>query len=144
MTKTSLSKQKLFGMVALSMGFITKAQLQECLDVQRDSLLPRQLGGVIMSRGYMTETQVREVLAAQGKTGETTSLPGSKSERKRFLGQILVERGYIDQHTLTAVLKRQALLRKSGISPRLGELLIAIGKLTQNQLSEALQMQETA
>ena len=144
MVKTGLSKQKLFGMIALSMGLVTQEQLQECLDIQRDSLLPRQLGGVMMSRGYLTEAQVREVLAVQGKTGETTSLPGSKSERKRLLGQILVERGYIDQDTLTAVLKRQELLRKSGIRPRIGELLIAIGKITHGQLSEALQMQVTA
>ena len=144
MTKKGLSKQKLFGMVALSMGLITKDQLQECLDIQRDSLLPRQLGGVMMSRGYLTEEQVREVLAVQGKTGETTSLPGSKSERKRLLGQILVERGYIDQETLTTVLKRQEMLRKNGIKPRLGELLFAIGKITNSQLSEALKMQVTA
>lgn len=144
MTKTGLSKQRLFGMVALSMGLVTKEQLQECLDIQRDSLLPRQLGGVMMSRGYLTEEQVRDVLAVQGKTGETTSLPGSKSERKRLLGQILIDRGYIDENTLTAVLKRQDLLRKSGISPRLGELLIAIGKITHNQLSEALEVQATA
>ena len=144
MGKVGLAKQKLFGMIALSMGYVTKAQLQECLTIQEESTLPRQLGAVMIARGFMTEEQVRDVLAVQGKSGETTSMPGSKSERRKLLGEILVERGFINRNTLDTALERQQLLRKSGISPRLGELLIAIGKLTMGQLREALLAQTSA
>ena len=144
MGKIGLAKQKLFGMIALSMGFVTKAQLHECLTIQEESTLPRQLGAVMTARGFMTEEQVREVLAIQGKSGETTSLPGSKSERRKLLGEILVERGFINRNTLDAALQRQRVLRQTGINPRLGELLIAIGKLTMGQLREALLAQASA
>ena len=144
MTKVGIAKMKLFGMVALSMGVITREQLQECVEIQQQSTVPRKLGAILLSRGYVTESQVREILKVQGKTGETTSLPDTKSERKRLLGDILVERGYINRETLTTVLRRQQLLRENGISPRLGELLIAIGKITQTQLREALVVQATA
>jgi len=143
-TKVGIAKMKLFGMVALSMGVITREQLQECVEIQQQSTVSRKLGAILLSRGYVTESQVREILKVQGKTGETTSLPDTKSERKRLLGDILVERGYINRETLTTVLRRQQLLRENGISPRLGELLIAIGKITQTQLREALVVQATA
>jgi hypothetical protein len=142
--KVGLAKQRLFGMIALSMGFVTKSQLQECLEIQGSSTMPRQLGAVMTARGYMTEEQVREVLAVQGKSGETTSLPGSKSERRKLLGEILIERGFINRNTLDTALRRQQLLRRTGINPRLGELLIAIGELTMGQLREALVAQATA
>ena len=144
MKGTGLAKLKLFGMVALSLGFITKKQLDECVVIQRESIVPRKLGAVLLSRGYITENQVREVLGIQRKSGETTSLPETKSERRRLMGDILVERGYINRQTLTAVLKRQKLLQKTGISPRLGELLISFNKITRTQLEEALVAQATA
>jgi hypothetical protein len=142
--RIGLAKQKLFGMVALSMGIITKKQLDECVAIQQESIIPRRLGAVLLARGYVTEGQVREILSIQGKSGETTNLPASKSERKRLLGDILIEHGYINRQTLTAALERQRLLRRTGINPRLGEILIAIGKITNNQLKEALVTQATA
>ena len=71
-------------------------------------------------------------------------MPASKSERKKLLGEILVERGYIDRQTLTGIIRRQRFLRKNGISPRLGELLIALGKISRDQLKEALSAQPPA
>ncbi len=134
-----LTNAKMFGVIALSMGMITSEQLQQCLDIQQETTnVRRRLGSIILARGYMTESQVREVLSLQGKTGETTVLPADKRERRKLLGEILVERGFIDNPTLTKALRRQQLLRKTGINPRLGELLIAIGQISRQQLREAL------
>ena len=144
MRKIGLANKKLFGMVALSMGFLTRKQLKECVTLQQEATIPRRLGDIMLARGYLDAAQVRDILAIQGKTGETTSMPKTKSERRRLLGEILVETGAIDRKTLTAVLKRQQLLRRSGINPRLGEILIAIGKITRGQLKKALISQASA
>lgn len=139
MKQKGLSNARMFGVIALSMGMITSEQLQQCLDIQEETAnVRRRLGSIMLARGYMTESQVRDVLALQGKTGETTVLPANKRERRKLIGEILVERGFIDSSTLTRALKRQQLLRKTGINPRLGELLIAIGKINRQQLREAL------
>jgi len=144
LVKTRLANKKLFGMLALSMGFISKEHLQECIEIQESSTIPRRLGSILLSRGYIKEAQLKEILALQGKTGETTDLPQSKSDRRRLIGEILIERGFIDRSTLDATVKHQQLLRKTGISPRIGEILIALGKINPEQLKEALNLQATA
>lgn len=141
MGKTSFTDRKLFGIIALSMGMIDKEQLDECLEIQRNSDPPLQLGAIMLTNGHLSEKQVRQVLSAQRKVGDISSLPEDKTEGRKLIGEILVECCYIDPQTLKNVLHRQQLLRKTGISPRLGELLLAIGKLTRHQLEKALSVQ---
>jgi len=141
MTKTSLSKKLLFGVVAMSMGYATREQVNECIDIQRQSEVKRRLGDIMRQRGYLTEVQVKEILSVQGRKEETTSVPDTPSGRRRFIGEILIERGYIDRQTLNNALKRQMLLRDTGLNPKLGEILISFGKITAGQLKEALDFQ---
>ena len=141
MTKGKSPSRRLFGMIALSMGMINKEQLDESLEAQRESKKPRQLGDIMLERGEMTKEQVSEVLSIQEKMGDFTGKQASESTGKRLLGEILVECAYIDDATLKHALKRQEILRQTGISPRLGELLLAVGKLTRDQLRKALVMQ---
>jgi hypothetical protein len=128
-------------MIAMSMGMVTKEQLDECLEVQQQSKKPRQIGAIMLERGDINQKQVRDILTVQGKMGDVTGLPATKSERRKLIGEIMVEAAYINEQTLRAALGHQNLLRKTGISPRLGELLIAVGKLTRDQLQKALALQ---
>jgi len=139
-----LAQPKLFGLIAMSQGFITKEHLDECITLQQESTVQRQLGTIMLERGHMTAKQVMQILAIQARAAAKPSQPQTKSERKRRLGEILVERGYIDRQTLTAVLRRQELLRKNGVRSPVGEILVALGKITRNQLSHALEMQKSA
>lgn len=141
MTKGKSPSKRLFGMIALSMGMINKEQLDECLEAQRESKKQQQLGDIMLERGKMTEKQVSEVLSIQEKMGDFTRLQTSESKGRKLLGEILVECAYIDEGTLKHALKRQEILRQTGISPRLGELLLAVGKLTREQLRKALTIQ---
>ena len=141
MTKGKSPSRRLFGMIALSMGIISKEQLDECLEAQRESKKPRQLGDMMLERGDMTEEQVSEVLSIQEKMGDFARLQASESKGRKLIGEILVECAYIDEATLRHALKRQEILRETGISPRLGELLLAVGQLTREQLRKALAIQ---
>jgi hypothetical protein len=133
--------KNLFGMVALSMGLITKEQIEECLEVQRQSRIPRRLGAIMLEREYLTDAQVRGVLRVQGKISRTANWPKTESGRRRLIGEILVERGYINRETLTSALRHQQLLRKKGLNTSLGELLLTVNKITPKQLSAALAVQ---
>jgi len=77
LTKGKSSSRRLFGMIALSMGMINKGQLDECLEAQRESKKPRQLGDIMLERGEMTENQVNEVLSIQEKMGDFTGKQAS-------------------------------------------------------------------
>ena len=144
MSETSIGGPKLFGMIALSLGMVTRGQLDECLAIQRESAVRHRLGAIILSRGYMNNDQVREVLHVQARVRKRAVRPISKSGRRKLLGQILIEHGRVSKETLTAILRRQEKLRNEGFSLRIGELLVANGEITPIDLKEALTAQSTA
>ena len=60
------SRERLFGVIALSMGLISKDQLTECLKLQKKQSDDwRMLGTIMLDRGYMSEKQIKQVLDAQ-------------------------------------------------------------------------------
>ena len=60
------SRERLFGVIALSMGIISKDQLTECLKLQKKQSDDwRMLGTIMLDRGYMSEEQIKQVLDAQ-------------------------------------------------------------------------------
>ena len=140
MDEMETSGTRFFGMVAMSMGMVNRDQLQECLAAQEESTVPRRLGAIMRARGYLTERQVREILAAQGKTLEKVRQTVSKDERVKLFGEILVDRGNIDRHTLKAVIEQHELLRRKGDNPELTRLLVSMGGITRAQIEEALKV----
>ena len=141
MATSSLGGPKLFGMIALSLGMITKERLEECLNVQQNSSTRRRLGAIMLVKGYMTDAQVREVLHVQNRVRRRATQPNTDSEKRRLIGQILLEQGYIAKETLTVSLHRQQKLRKEGFNFRIGEILVASGNISPSQLKEALTVQ---
>ena len=55
----------LFGELAIELGFVTVAQLKECLDAQAAMPAMRRslIGVILVEKGYLTEEQVEIVLA---------------------------------------------------------------------------------
>ncbi len=66
--------EKLFGTIALEMGFITEEQLEEAAKVQMDQdadgLEHRLIGSILYSLDYMTIQQVNEVIESSKKSQE--------------------------------------------------------------------------
>jgi len=63
-------REKRFGTVAVEMGFITKEQLLQAMDIQIQEDIEteehRLIGTILVEMGAMTRKQVREVLIAMG------------------------------------------------------------------------------
>jgi len=60
--------QGVFGKVAIELGYITAAQLEEAVKVQAASLqagFRRHLGEILIKKGYLTEEQIRRILKSQ-------------------------------------------------------------------------------
>jgi hypothetical protein len=75
--------QKLFGEVALELGFVTTDKLYEALTIQARAEVEkkayRALGQILLELGYMTEKQVLEVLKViHGGGSRRASRPASK------------------------------------------------------------------
>ena len=144
MSTTKIGDQKLFGMIAMSLGLVTKEQLDECLELQRQFTVPLPLGAIMLARGVLTKEQLEGVLKVQVKAIRGKYRDKSKTQRRRLLGEILIEQGYINRDTLATALERQQALRSSGFNPRIGELLVYLGKITPKQLRSALMTQAQA
>ena len=61
----------------------------------------------------------------------------AKMGRKKMLGQILFEKGYITQFQLNQACQMQIEENKL-----LGELLVSLGRITEEELKEALELQK--
>ncbi|MEW5984624.1 MAG: ATPase, T2SS/T4P/T4SS family [Acidobacteriota bacterium] len=86
-----------------------------------------------------SESRVGELLVKEGLLagGDLDAALKEQRSRKGYvpLGRILIERGLVTQKQLTLVLER------NDKRPRLGELLVRNGSLTQERLDEALKQQ---
>ncbi len=72
---------------------------------------------------------------------ETPTGPGIP--RRRKLGEMLVEKGFISRDNIETAASLQEIFRRSGEPKKLGEILIEYGYLTEEQLERVLKEQET-
>ncbi|MCI0343745.1 MAG: protein kinase [Planctomycetales bacterium] len=69
-----------FGQIALRNNLVTKAQLLECLEIQKKmaglGIVPKKLGEILVDKKYLTEAQVRTIFRLQGQEGGHRSIAG--------------------------------------------------------------------
>ncbi len=127
-------KPRLIGDILVDIGAITEAELHEVLSEQRrGSLLSsdRRLGQLLLRRGLITPTKLAKALIIQ------------QQERSRartapqVLGEYLVEKGYITTAQLEAVLAEQIRLDQQGKRLSLGQLLVKMHLMSQDEVDRA-------
>ena len=118
-----------FGDVLVSMGFVTRSQVQESLALQH--LTGHRVGEALLSLGYLTRPQLQRALSAALSAGTQIAL------ERPPLGEILVGLKYLEEPGLNLALERQ---REDG--RRLGEVLVEQGLVTHEQIYEALGLQQ--
>ena len=118
-----------FGDVLVSMGFVTRSQVQEALALQH--LTGHRVGEALLSLGYITRAQLQRGLSQALAAGNRVALD------RPPLGEILVGLKYLEEPLLTSALEKQ---REDG--RRLGEVLVEEGLVTHQQIYEALGLQQ--
>jgi len=88
-----------------------------------------KLGSLLVAEGFITPEQLEEALRIQRVL--------SKNKKKyRYLGQILVEKNYLDPDQL------QFVMHKHGKQTRIGDILLRCGAITEKEFKIALKEQE--
>ncbi|MBX7102321.1 MAG: response regulator [Myxococcaceae bacterium] len=118
-----------FGALLVELGLVTSAQVEEGLALQE--LTGHRLGEALLSLGYLTRGQLQRSLAEALRRGAEIPLD------KPPLGEILIGLKYLDPRTLDTVLEKQLVDGR-----RLGELLVEAGAVTEQQVYEALGLQQ--
>jgi adenylate cyclase len=119
----------LFGDILISLGLVTRPQLEEALALQ--ALTNQRVGEALVSLGYVTRDQLKEALLEQ------LGLADAPAANKPKLGELLVGLKHITVPQLEDALGRQ---RRDG--RKLGEILVELGYCSYKQIYEALGLQQ--
>jgi len=130
----------LLGQIAFDAGFVTAAQLEECLALQSKSpaSAAAPLGLLLLERGYLNLEQLEELLRIQRAMCEALWLDPSKGG---LFGQIAVRSGWVTVTQLAECLRDQAASAREGSALRLGQILLEKGYLAVPQFLEILRLQ---
>ena len=129
----------LIGRIALEAGFISAAQLNECLALQAGAATPTPLGELLVKAGYLTEAQFAEARKLQENRFERLE---ADPTRGGLFGQLAVRLGYLSSADLHQALREQENARRGGSSLLLGQLLMKKNRLTADQFLELLRRQK--
>jgi len=136
------SGELLFGKIALSEGFCTQAQIDECTRLQLQLQSPHQpaprLGDLLMEKGYLTAIQNARILEIQQKNMDLVDPLVKKRKESVLFGKLAVKLGLVTADEVNECLRLQA---EPGETRSLGEILVAKGFLTTIQVKDILEKQ---
>jgi type IV pilus assembly protein PilB len=122
MPKNESPKKFRIGEILVNYGYITEDELDKALEVQKKSPNYIPMGQICVDLKFISGVDLTKVLR--------------KHRKHMYLGELLVNMGIINGEQLEQVLEKQKKEKK-----RIGELLIELGHLTENQLAKSLSMQ---
>jgi hypothetical protein len=135
------SNRLLIGQIALELKYLTREQLQECVDLQAGQVQPKPIGTLLVESGFLTEAQLQSVMEEQKRRLEE-QLPYAPAQRGAVaFGRLIVERGLACQEHVNEALRAQQDLADRGVRKRLGELLVEAGHLEPETIGELLRSQ---
>ena len=120
----------LVGQIAVELGFVTREQLQECVDLQAGQVQPKPIGTLLVENGFLAQDRLAAVLDEQNRRLQE-SLPYAPAQRGAVaFGHLLVDGGLVSQERVNEALRAQQDLADRGVRKRLGELLVEAGHLS--------------
>lgn len=139
MSSTERFEENLISRVGILNGFLRRDQLVECLEENRASSCPRDLGQILLQKGYLTEEQLDIIQEIRRKKVRKMLWDTKEIDRgERAFGQIALRRGLIQLRDLETAILEQERLRKLNLQFRIGEILVSRGLLPADRVLEIL------
>lgn len=136
-----VKEDSLFGKIALHNNFVTGAQLEECLRLQRAADPPKLLGMIMLERGYITREQLRLILEYQKKNLQRPATDPDEQKEDIAFGFLAVKLAYTTLDRVYECVREQARMARLGLYFRLGEIFVNRGYLTAEQVGDILARQ---
>jgi hypothetical protein len=134
----STSNAHLLGQIAVKEGFVTPAQLEECVRLQAGGMR-KTLGALLVEKGFLTLERLEEVTKLQHVRFESIAADPQKGG---LFGQLAVRHGYLSPAQLAEGLREQEVLSQGGSSLMLGQILLKKGALSVDHFLEILRLQK--
>jgi protein-arginine kinase activator protein McsA len=133
------SRELLFGKIAVTQGFCTQAQVDECLKLQLQMQSPHRpapkLGQLLVDRGHLAAGKRDEVLRIQKDNLDLVDPLVKKRKEASIFGRVAVREMMATQDQVNECLRLQA---QEGETRSLGEIMVAKNFLTEEQVKELL------
>ncbi len=127
--RTKSSPQKIpIGKLLVVEGYITNQQLYEALKEQQRKTKVR-IGDTLIDIGYITQKQLEMAISKQSEE--------KNSEKRKPLGKVLIENEFITERQLKEALNEQ----HKNMNMRIGDTMVVMGMLTEEQLTGVIQKQ---
>lgn len=136
------SRESLFGKIAISQGYCTQDQLDECLKLQLQMQSPHQpaprLGQLLVDKGYLAAPQLETILQIQKQNADLVDPLMRKKKESVLFGKLAVREGLTTDERIAECLRLQD---REGETRTLGEILVAKNYLSAAQVKELLSRQ---
>jgi hypothetical protein len=128
----------LFGKLAISEGYCTQAQIDECIRIQSYAKSNTALGELLLFKGHITTPQHAKILELQAQNLQALDPRARKRKEALLFGKVATREGLLTEDDLNDCLREQA---REGETRSLGELMVARGYLSVGQVRELLAKQ---
>lgn len=135
-------RELLLGRLAVSQGFVSREQLDECIQYQKKKDPGLPVGRIMVQKGFLAEEQLDQLLNMQRDGFHRVSDSRLVKVKETTFGQVAIRLKLVTQEVLYRVLRDQELESVAGRNRRLGEMLVECGALTERDVDQILLWQK--
>ena len=131
----------LFGQIAIKLNIVTRAQLDEALELQRYAKEDKPLGVIIMDLGYVKKEDLERIIQAQKAMVAEVGNRQKKVREDALFGKVSIRLGFCTEDQLMDCVEYQEQLPPERFM-RLGDILVIKGFLSIQQIKRVLDAQK--
>ncbi|HVE38924.1 MAG TPA: hypothetical protein VNM14_03485 [Planctomycetota bacterium] len=128
----------LFGKLAVSEGYCTQSQIDECVRIQSYDKSGTALGELLLFKGHISAPQHAKVLELQKKNLQSVDPLAKKRKEAQLFGKLAVREGLLTEDEVNDCLREQG---QQGEIRTLGEIMVDKGYLSVDKVKELLSKQ---
>jgi DNA-directed RNA polymerase subunit RPC12/RpoP len=127
-------KDLALGELAVKLGFVTPARLDECLRYQETTKPPKQLGAILLEKKLITQQQLNHLLQMQSKVLQQQDPAVKRKRDAEVFAKFALQKGMIDQTQFNTALR--VFEGTSDPNKTMAQVMIEIGMLTEEQVTD--------
>ena len=134
--------ENIFSRIAIFNNYVTKAQLEECIRIERGNSRDRRLGDILLEKGYISSEQLRAVLRIRRKKiRKYLRNPKEARESDKAFGREALTAGLINLDGLEEALLEQEYLARLNLHFQIGEVLVSKNRMSSDSVLKVLAQQ---
>lgn len=139
--KSRSRADRLFGQIAMKLGVVTQAQLQEALEVQRFAQGHKPLGLILIELKFVSPRDLERILEEQKKILAEAGNRQKAVKEDNLFGKVAIRLGFASEEQLAECLALQEQLPKDRFM-RLGDILVIKGYLSVEKVKKITDTQK--